>query len=73
MTTELTMEDLLLLHCSLFRTISDMKEAKIHDHQLYGEKYDERYERTIQACTELAGRIYDMLEEDTNEDRPDKG
>lgn len=63
MKMEMTYGELMCMHCSLFRTISDMKEAKIHDHQLYGEKYDERYERTIQACTELAGRIYDMLED----------
>ena len=63
MKMEMTYGELMCMYCSLFRTISDMKEAKIHDHQLYGEKYDERYERTIQACTELAGRIYDMLED----------
>lgn len=63
MKVDLTMYDLLLLHCSLCRTISDMEEAKIHDHQLYGEKYDEIHERTIQACTKLAGRIRDMLED----------
>ena len=64
MKIDLTMVDLLCLYCSLFRTISDMKEAKIHDHQLYGEKYNERYERAIQAYTALAEKVYDMLEED---------
>ena len=63
MKMEMTYGELMCMYCSLFRTISDLKEAKIHDHQRYGERYDERYERTIQACTELAGRIYDMLED----------
>ncbi len=70
MKAELTYGDLLCIYCCLFRTISDIKEAKKLDHQRYGEKYDERHERTIQACTELAGRIHDMLEEgDLNDDR----
>lgn len=74
MKAELTYGDLLCIYCCLFRTISDIKEAKKLDHQRYGEKYDERHERTIQACTELAGRIHDMLEEDDkDEDKTDKG
>ena len=63
MNTELTTADLLILHSSLCRTISDMKKVKICDHQLYGEKYDGLHERTIQACTKLARRISDMLED----------
>lgn len=73
MKTELTMDDLLYLYCSLSRAISDMKEAKIRDHQRYGERYDERPEITIQAYTALAEKVYDMLEEDDNDgDKPDK-
>lgn len=63
MKTELTMYDLLILHGSLCRTISDMKKVKIRDHQLYGEKYDGMHERTIQACTKLARKISDMMED----------
>lgn len=74
MKMEMTYGELMCMYCSLFRTISDLKEAKIRDHQRYGERYDERHEITIQAYTALAEKVYDMLEEDDkDEDRPDKG
>lgn len=73
MKAELTRDDLMCIYFSLFATITDLKERKRRDHQRYGDLSDERYESRIQAYTELAGRIYDMLEEDDkDEDRPDK-
>ncbi len=74
MKTELTKDEMLRLYFSLFATITDLKERKRRDHQRYGDLSDERYDSCIQAYTELAGRIYDMLEEDDkDEDRSDKG
>ncbi len=70
MTIEMTYGELMCMYCSLFRTISGLKEAKIRDHQRYGERYDERHEITIQAYTALAEKLYDMMEEaDKDEDR----
>lgn len=63
MKVELTKYDLALLNCCLFATITDLKERKRREHQIYGEEADEMYERSIQACTALAGKIYDMLED----------
>lgn len=74
MKAELTRDDLMCIYLSLFATITDLKERKRRDHQRYGELYDERYESCIQVYTALAGRIYDMIEEDDkDEDRSDKG
>lgn len=73
MKAELTKDDLMRLYLSLFLTITDLKERKRCDHQRYGDLSDKRYEISIQGYTELAGRIYDMLEDDRDEDRPDKG
>lgn len=74
MKAELTKDDLMCLYCSLFLTITDLKEHKRRDHQRYGDLSDERYESCIQVYTALAGKVYDMLEEDDkDEDRSDKG
>ena len=74
MKAELTRDDLLCLYFSLVATVTDLKERKRRDHQRYGDLSDERYESCIQAYTALAGRIYDMIEEDDkDEDRSDKG
>lgn len=74
MKEDLTGDDLLCLYCSLFATITDLKELKRRDHQRYGDLSDERYESCIQAYTALAEKIFDLLEEDDkDEDRSDKG
>ena len=73
MKTELTRDDLMCLYFSLFATITDLKERKRRDQQRYGDLSDERYESCIQAYTELAEKIFDMLEEaDKDGDRTDK-
>ena len=73
MKIDLTKDEMMCLYCSIFATITDLKERKRRDHQRYGDLSDERYESCIQAYTALAEKVYDMLEEDTNEDRSDKG
>ena len=74
MKRDLTREDLTRIYLSLFLTIIDLKERKRCDHQRYGDLSDKRYEISIQGYTTLAGRIYDMIEEDDkDEDRSDKG
>ena len=62
MKRDLTGDDLQCLYCSIFATITDLKELKRRDHQRYGDLSDERYDSCIQVYTELAGRIYDMME-----------
>lgn len=74
MKRDLTREDLTYIYLSLFLTITDLKERKRCDHQRYGDLSDKRYEISIQGYTALAERIYDMIEEDDeDEDRSDKG
>lgn len=73
MKRDLTREDLTYIYLSLFLTITDLKERKRCDHQRYGDLSDKRYEISIQGYTALAERIYDMIEEDEDEDRSDKG
>ena len=63
MKRDLTREDLLYLYCSIFATITDLKELKRRDHQRYGDLSDERYEICIQAYTALAEKIFDILED----------
>lgn len=59
----LTRDDLMRIYLSLFLTITDLKERKRCDHQRYGDLSDKRYEISIQGYTELAGRIFDMMED----------
>ena len=73
MKTELTRDDLMRLYLSLFLTITDLKERKRCDHQRYGDLSDKRYEISIQGYTALAEKVYDMMEDDEDEDRTDKG
>lgn len=73
MKTELTREDLTYIYLSLFLTITDLKERKRCDHQRYGDLSDKRYEISIQGYTALAEKVYDMMEDDKDEDRSDKG
>lgn len=72
MRAELTKDDLMRLYLSLFLTITDLKERKRCDHQIYGDLSDKRYEISIQGYTTLAEKIYDMLEDDKDEDRTDR-
>lgn len=73
MKAELTKDDLMRIYISLFLTITDLKERKRCDHQRYGDLSDKRYEISIQGYTALAEKVYDMMEDDEDEDRPDKG
>lgn len=59
----LTRDDLMCIYCSLFLTITDLKEHKRRDHQRYGDLSDERYESCIQVYTALTGKISDMMED----------
>ena len=73
MKRDLTREDLTYIYLSLFLTITDLKERKRCDHQRYGDLSDKRYEISIQGYTALAEKVYDMMEDDKDEDRSDKG
>lgn len=64
MKEDLTRDDLLGLYCSLFLTITNLKERKRCDHQRYGDLSDKRYEISIQGYTTLAEKIFNMMEED---------
>lgn len=63
MKRDLTGDDLLCLYCSIFATITDLKELKRRDHQRYGDLSDKRYEISIQGYTALAEKVYDMMED----------
>lgn len=73
MKRDLTKDDLMRIYLSLFLTITDLKERKRCDHQRYGDLSDKRYEISIQGYTALAEKVYDMMEDDKDEDRSDKG
>lgn len=60
----LTRDDLKCIYCSLFLTITNLKERKRCDHQRYGDLSDKRYEISIQGYTTLAEKIFNMMEED---------
>lgn len=63
MKLELIEDALMDLYCSIFATITDLKELKRRDHQRYGDLFDERHEWLIQKYTALAEKIYDMMED----------
>ena len=64
MKMEMTYGELMCLYFGLFGTIHVLRENKRHDHQRYGDEFDERHDRAIQVYADLAEKLYDMLEED---------